>query len=206
MGKHLKVEQPTRGHGALEGYLARKRARMANRLIPSELRSGRLLDIGCGSYPYFLTATHFAEKWGVDQVFDAEARLQLGHEHVNLLPFDAQQNSVLPFPDNHFSVVTMLAVFEHIATDRLALLLSQVRRVLKLDGLYIATTPAYWTDGLLKTLASARMLSSVEIDEHKGTYRHADIKRALREAGFLSPAIRQGYFELFMNTWSVAKK
>jgi len=92
MGKHLKVEQPTRGHGALEGYLARRRARKANQLIPSESRSGRLLDIGCGSYPYFLATTRFAEKWGVDQVFEAEARLQLGTEHVNLLPFDAQHD------------------------------------------------------------------------------------------------------------------
>lgn len=206
MGRQLKVEQPTRGHGALEGYLARRRASLANRLIPSELRSGRLLDIGCGSYPYFLSTTNFAEKWGVDQVFDAEAQLQLEHEHINLLPFDAQQNPNLPFPDSHFSAVTMLAVFEHIATDRLPQLLSEVRRVLKLDGVYIATTPAYWTDRLLKTLAAVRLLSSVEINEHKGSYRHVEIKLALKEAGFPSYTIRQGYFELFMNTWSVAKK
>jgi len=202
----LKVEQPTRGHGALEVYLSRRRARMADRLIPTELRTGRLLDIGCGAYPYFLTATRFAEKWGVDQIFDSETKLQLGHEHVNLLPFDAQQSSELPFPDDQFSVVTMLAVFEHIATDRLSVLLKEVKRVLKTDGIYIATTPAFWTDSLLKSLAAIRLLSSVEIDEHKGVYRHADIKGALKEAGFNSSSIRQGYFEVFMNTWSVAKK
>jgi SAM-dependent methyltransferase len=206
MGKHLKTEQPTRGHGALEGYLAKRRAGMANHLIPADLRSGRLLDIGCGSFPYFLASTKFGEKWGVDQVFDTEARLQLGQEHVNVVPFDAQREATLPFPDDHFSVVTMLAVFEHIETDRLALLLAQVRRVLRPGGLYIATTPAYWTDGLLKTLALFRLLSSVEIDEHKGAYRHADIARALKEAGFQANAIRQGYFELVMNTWSVAQK
>ena len=202
----MKVDQPTRGHGALEGYLARRRAGLANRLIPSQLRNGRLLDIGCGSYPYFLSTTNFAEKWGVDQVFESEAQLQLGQEHVNLLPFDAQQNPKLPFPDDHFSAVTMLAVFEHIATDRLAELLSEVRRVLILDGVYVATTPAFWTDGLLKALASLRILSSTEIDEHKSLYRHADIKRALKEAGFPPYGMRQGYFELFMNTWSVATK
>src|ERR1700693_537150 len=160
MGKHLKVEQPTRGHGALEGYLARRRARKANQLIPSESRSGRLLDIGCGSYPYFLATTRFAEKWGVDQVFEAEARLQLGTEHVNLLPFDAQHDATLQFPDNHFSIATMLAVFEHIAMDRLVLLLSEIRRVLKPGGLYIATTPAHWTGGLLKALATTHLVSS----------------------------------------------
>jgi SAM-dependent methyltransferase len=202
----LKVEQPTRGHGALEGYLATRRARIANRLIPSDLRVGRLLDIGCGSYPYFLANTQFAEKWGVDQLFDSEARLQLGDEHVGLLPFDAQHDATLPFPDDHFSVVTMLAVFEHIATDELGLLLAQVLRVLKPGGIYVATTPAFWTDRLLKTLAAIRLLSSAEINEHKGIYRHAHIARALSDAGFKTGALRQGYFELFMNTWTVARK
>jgi SAM-dependent methyltransferase len=206
IGRYLKVEQPTRGHGALEGYLATRRARMANRLIPSDLRAGRLLDIGCGSYPYFLANTQFAEKWGVDQLFDAEAQLQLGDGHVGLLPFDAQRDATLPFPDDHFSVVTMLAVFEHIATDELGLLLAQVLRVLKPGGIYVATTPAFWTDRLLKTLAAIRLLSSAEINEHKGIYRHAYIARALRNAGFKTGALSQGYFELFMNTWTVATK
>jgi ubiquinone/menaquinone biosynthesis C-methylase UbiE len=204
--QELKTEQPTRGHGALEGYLARKRARMANRLISADLRSGRLLDIGCGSYPYFLTTTSFSEKWGVDQVFDSEVRLQLGHEHVNLLPFDTQTDVRLPFDDDYFSVVTMLAVFEHIAMGHLAKLLTEARRVLRGGGVYIATTPAYWTGGLLKTLAAVNLLSSVEIDEHKGTYLHSHIAQALEAAGFQKNAIRQGYFELFMNTWSVAEK
>jgi 2-polyprenyl-3-methyl-5-hydroxy-6-metoxy-1,4-benzoquinol methylase len=206
MGGHLTVEQPTRGHGALEGYLARKRAQRANQLIPAELRNERLLDIGCGSYPFFLASTRFAEKWGVDQVFDTEVRLELGHEHVNLLPFDAQRDATLPFPADHFSVVTMLAVFEHIAMDSLVLLLTDIHRVLKPGGLYIATTPAYWTAGLLTTLAAVRLVSSEEIHEHKGAYRHADIKRALKQAGFQDDAVRQGYFELGMNTWSVASK
>lgn len=203
---HLKVEQPTRGHGAFEGYLARQRARTANRLIPSELRGGRILDIGCGSYPYFLANTSFSEKWGVDQLFDRETRLDLGHESVNLLPHHAQKDAPLPFPDEHFSVVAMLAVFEHIATDHLQPLLKQVFRVLQPGGVYIATTPAFWTDGLLKSLAAVRLLSAGEIDEHKGVYRHEYIARAINEAGFRADAIRQGYFELFMNTWSVAKK
>ena len=59
--------RPTRGSGLLEPFLARLRARKANRLIPPHLRSGRILDIGCGSFPYFLAHTSFAEKFALDQ-------------------------------------------------------------------------------------------------------------------------------------------
>ena len=58
----------TRGHGLLERFLARKRACMANQLIPSHLRNGRILDIGCGSFPYFLLNTVFTEKCGLDKI------------------------------------------------------------------------------------------------------------------------------------------
>ena len=58
----------TRGHGLLEGFLARRRAGRANRLIRPELRGGRILDIACGSYPLFLSRCTFAERVGIDQV------------------------------------------------------------------------------------------------------------------------------------------
>jgi hypothetical protein len=37
----------TRGFGLLEGFLASKRAQMADRLIPGDLRNGKILDICC---------------------------------------------------------------------------------------------------------------------------------------------------------------
>ena len=61
------ARRPTRGSGLLEPFLARLRARKANRLIPAHLRSGRILDVGCGSFPYFLSHTEFAEKFALDQ-------------------------------------------------------------------------------------------------------------------------------------------
>jgi len=62
----------TRGKGLLEPFLARMRAKTANGLIPDELRSGRILDIGCGSYPYFLSHTAFEEKHALDQLGPAD--------------------------------------------------------------------------------------------------------------------------------------
>ncbi len=50
----------TRGYGLLENYLNRRRCAVANRLIPSSLRKGRILDIGCGTFPSFPYSTSFA--------------------------------------------------------------------------------------------------------------------------------------------------
>jgi SAM-dependent methyltransferase len=206
MKRELKADQPTRGHGALEAYLARKRAQKANDLIPRELRNGRLLDVGCGSYPYFLATTDFAEKWGVDQLFSSESKLELDNGPVNLIPFDAQRDLALPFASDYFSVVTMLAVFEHVAPDKLKLLLNEIHRVLKPGGSFVMTTPAHWTERLLKMMARLRLVSHFEIDEHKGAYSQADIRSAVELAGFKRGRINSGSFEASANLWATATK
>src|SRR2546423_15607544 len=64
----------TRGHGLLEGFLARQRVRRANSLIPESARAGRVLDIGCGTYPLFLLSTAFHERYGLDRSVPADLR------------------------------------------------------------------------------------------------------------------------------------
>jgi len=206
MTRALKADHPTRGHGALEGYLARRRAQKANQLIPEQQRRGRLLDVGCGSYPYFLATTQFAEKWGIDQVFAAESTLELDDGHVALIPFDIQRDVSLPFATDFFSVVTMLAVFEHIEPARLKFLLGEVHRVLQPGGTFVMTTPSSWTDWLLKLMAGLGLVSHAEIDEHKDTYSQAEIKSALGTAGFNSGKISSGSFEVGANLWATATK
>jgi hypothetical protein len=64
----------TRGDVLLEGFLAKKQAHLANRLIPPHLREGRILDIGCGAYPNFLLNTVCAEKSGLDKISQTECQ------------------------------------------------------------------------------------------------------------------------------------
>jgi SAM-dependent methyltransferase len=197
----------TRGQGLLEGFLAKKRTWMANQLIPSHLREGRVLDIGCGSLPYFLLNTIFAEKYGLDKVMREESRLRLRYEYgVDVVNFDLEEDTTLPFDDRSFDVVVMLAVFEHIEPSRLSVLISEIGRVLKNDGIYIITTPAPWTDVLLKVMAKSGLVSAVEIGEHKAAYNRKKIGIALKESGFKADNICSGYFEVFMNIWVVARK
>ncbi|HOE19253.1 MAG TPA: class I SAM-dependent methyltransferase [Syntrophorhabdaceae bacterium] len=196
----------TRGYGLLEGFLAKKRARVANSLIPPELRAGRILDIGCGTVPYFLLNTQFAERYGLDKVAKGGERAVAVGGAIILANFDIEREERAPFNDNYFDVVTMLAVFEHILPERLPAVAAEIRRILRPGGIYILTTPAWWTDGLLRFMARLRLVSPAEIEEHKDGYSPEKISSVLRQGGFAAKDIRTGYFELGMNIWATAGK
>jgi SAM-dependent methyltransferase len=198
-------QKVTRGHGALESMLARLRAGRANALIRPEQRKGRILDVGCGSFPYFLSTTEFAEKFGVDKTITAESAAELSG-HATLAHFDVYGPHRLPFPDAHFDVVTMLAVFEHLAVDRLEALIADVHRVLKPGGSYVMTTPAGWTGPILDVLKRIGMVSREEIDEHVDSYSAAKIRAIMGRTPFEREKMRMGYFEAGMNVWMVAGK
>lgn len=192
----------TRGSGLLEGFLATQRAKRANSLIPDVARSGRILDVGCGTYPIFLSRTKFAERYGLDRVASADVR----DGGIKLVAHDIADSSGLPFDGDFFDVVSMLAVFEHLETPTLRRLLREINRVLRPGGTYVMTTPLRWTEGILKIMSRIKLVSSEEVDEHKAQYSAVEIVPLLREAGFESSLIRHGTFELGMNLWAVAQK
>ena len=192
----------TRGSGLLEGFLARQRAHRANSLIPEAARAGRILDVGCGSYPAFLLNTRFAERYGVDRVAIAD----VGNAGVKLVAHDIAGGTGLPFESDFFDVVTMLAVFEHIEASALRRLLEEIQRVLRPGGMFVMTTPARWTEEMLKIMSSLKLVSHEEIGEHKAQYSRGEIVSALTAAGFDPAHIRHGTFELGMNLWAAAQK
>jgi SAM-dependent methyltransferase len=136
MESHHRV---TRGNGLLESWLAHLRAREANHLIPTHLREGRILDIGCGSYPYFLTHTFFSEKFAVDQLSP-----KIPQHDIEWYTLNLDNEPTLPFEAEFFSVVSMLAVVEHLNPSNLVLLFNEVSRTLIPGGVLVITTPAVW--------------------------------------------------------------
>jgi SAM-dependent methyltransferase len=191
----------TRGHGILEPFLARQRARQANRLVPTQLRKGRILDIGCGSSPYFLAHTQFSEKFAVDQLAPGSTPAEIQWHQLNL-----NAAPKLPFPDGFFSAVTMLAVVEHLDPARLVELFADIHRVLQPGGVLILTTPASWSDGLLHLMSQLRLVSPEEINEHVFAYTLPLLGWYFGRAGFPMDKIRFGYFECWLNLWAVAER
>jgi len=195
-----------RGYGPFDRFLARQRYRAAKSLIKSSEKKGRVLDIGCGSYPQFLMGVDFAERYGLDKVIQPPVVNEARQNGIYLDNYEIEKADKIPFDDDFFDVVTMLAVFEHIDPANLVTIHKEIFRILKPDGMYVMTTPAFWTDRLLRFLARIGLISKVEIDEHKGSYRFSDISHVLLEASFAEHKLRYGHFELFMNLWVTARK
>jgi SAM-dependent methyltransferase len=190
----------------LESYLAKKRGEVADRLIPPFVRGGRLLDIGCGMYPLFLMNVDFREKVGLDRVSRRDGISMAGQEQPRIIDFDIENGLEFPFDAASFDAVTMLAVFEHIEPAKLVDIVKNVYRVLKPGGLFVMTTPASWTDGLLRWMAWAGLVSREEIEEHKDSYSPGKIFEILRKGNFPGGTLRYGYFEMFANIWVTATK
>jgi SAM-dependent methyltransferase len=184
--------------------LADLRAQRANKLIPTNLRNGRILDIGCGSFPYFLAHTAFAEKFAIDQIpLPEQTASELKIESFTL---DLEIEPRLPFENNYFESVTLLAVVEHLDPTLMAKLFKEIYRVLKPEGMVILTTPAAWSDGLLKFMAQVGLVSAEEIHEHAYAYTLPLLGWYFGQAGFEMTKTKFGYFEFMLNMWATAKK
>jgi SAM-dependent methyltransferase len=194
----------TRGKGLLEPALARLRTQRANLLIPADMRAGRILDIGCGSFPYFLAHTAFKEKFAVDQL--PMPKETATKNQIEFFTLNLNQEPHLPFGDDYFNAVTLLAVVEHLNPDSMALLFKESRRVLKPGGMVILTTPAAWSDGILKFMARINLVSAEEIHEHAFAYTLPLLGWHFGQAGFQMTRIRFGYFEFMLNMWATAEK
>ncbi|MBX3386878.1 MAG: class I SAM-dependent methyltransferase [Phycisphaeraceae bacterium] len=195
----------TRGHGLLEPSLARLRAAKAESLIRPDQRSGRILDFGCGSFPFFLSRTSFAERHGLDKSLPDSVIARFAPS-IALARFDVGTDDRLPYPDGHFDVITSLAVFEHIPPQRLDALLGEFHRVLKPRGSFVMTTPAGWTGPILNSLKTLRLVSPEEIDEHVDSYSPTKIRAVMMRTPFDPCALEFGYFECRMNVWMLARK
>jgi SAM-dependent methyltransferase len=191
----------TRGKGILEPYLARQRAMTANRLIPEKLREGRILDIGCGSYPYFLSHTSFKEKFAIDQLPPAVEGKEIAWHTLDL-----NSKPSIPFEESYFDVITMLAVAEHLNPESLVELYKEAYRVLRPGGRLIVTTPAARSDGLLKFMATVGLVSKEEIDEHVYAYTLPLLGWYFGRGGFGMDQVKFGTFEFGFNMWAMAER
>jgi dolichol-phosphate mannosyltransferase len=184
----------------LESFLSQKRAKIANNLINNKLRKGRILDLGCGHFPYFLISTKFDQKYGLDLHVDELTKKKIIFQRINL------EKKKIPFPDNYFDVITMLAVLEHLRPENNLGVFKEIFRVLKPNGQLVMTTPSWWSALLLQFLSRIGLISKIEIDDHKKLYNFEQVRNLLQKTGFLPKKIKNGFFELYLNMWFTAQK
>ncbi|MFH0832268.1 MAG: class I SAM-dependent methyltransferase [Candidatus Aenigmatarchaeota archaeon] len=168
------------------------RISQTNKYLPES--RGRILDLGCGS-GYLLKHVDFKDKYGIDIDLPRDSRCMKG---------DIRKG--LPFKQDYFDCITMLAVFEHIEEDTIVDVMKECRRVLRSGGRLIITTPTPIANFIIQFLGSLQLVSKKGAEEHKKTYYRSEIMDILAEAGFDRNKIRAKYFELFMNCIIYADK
>ena len=101
-----------------------------------QVKSPRLLDIGCGTGKNIESFSTLGKVWGIDY----------SEQAIKFCRTRGLQNIILaeagniPFCSESFDVITMLDVLEHLEEDKT---LEEVVRILKPKGLLIVTVPAY---------------------------------------------------------------
>lgn len=161
----------------------------------------KILDIGCGAYPFFLSKIDFKDKYALDKI----SIKNLPH-NIHLINQDLNDNNKLSLDNNFFDVVTSLAFIEHINPENRKKIFCDIYRVLKKDGVFILTTPSKWTDKFLKLLSKINIVSKEELDEHKDLFTPNKLKKLLLDSGFKRKNIKSGRFEFGMNLYTIAVK
>lgn len=135
---------------------------------PATTRRLKILDLGCGTGKNLEHFQQFGAVFGVDGAKEAlQFCRQRGLTQVKLADLEKK----LPFADNSFDVITLLDVLEHIKEP---MVLQEVQRILKPNGLFIVTVPAFpW-------LWSAWD----EVLHHKRRYTRSRLVDVISGAGF----------------------
>ena len=177
-----------------------RRMRIA-RVLPhvKEVQDCRLLDIGCGWEARLLRELepHIACGVGID--FKAPALAT-----PKLRTLASRIDDRLPFDDESFHVITMLAVLEHL--ERPAAVLREVERLLKPRGVLLLTVPSRYAKPVLEFLAfRVRVVSADEIRDHKTYFNREDLFRLFQQFDRLRIE-KHRYFQWRFNNYVVCRK
>ena len=159
----------------------------------------KLLDVGCGFNYKFLSTVepYIAHGTGVD--FKVP---EVKTEKIRTIPVTL--NDTLPFEDNFFDIVTMLAVLEHL--DKPHEICSEISRVLKPGGRLVLTVPGKRAKPVLEFLAyQLGIVNKAEIEDHKKYYDLPELQDLVKAVGTFK-IVKHVHFQLGMNNFCVMEK
>jgi 2-polyprenyl-3-methyl-5-hydroxy-6-metoxy-1,4-benzoquinol methylase len=134
------------------------RIQMAARWI---LPGSRVLDIGChqGEFLSFL-GEQIAPSIGIDPLYRANGE-PIQHQ---LLPWEFHEG--MPFENNSFDTITLLATLEHMQNKDAAA--REIRRLLSPGGRVVITVPSVVVDRILDILLVLQVVDGMSLEEHHG--------------------------------------
>jgi 2-polyprenyl-3-methyl-5-hydroxy-6-metoxy-1,4-benzoquinol methylase len=175
----------------LEPMLRRMRLR---HVLPylQHYRNCKLLDIGCGWEGKLLKTVEPYISYGVGLDYKApEIKSdKLEFKSINL-------SDKLPFDDNSFDFITMLAVMEHLENDEA--ILAECCRILRPAGGILITVPSWYAKPILEFLSyRLNIINPEEIRDHKRYYNKYDLIALVNKVKGLH-VIKHSYFQWQFN-------
>lgn len=132
--------------------------------------NGNLLDIGCGKMPY---KNYILENSKVENYIGLDIDNALEYDK-NIKPDYTWNGKVMPFKNNSFSCALGTEVLEHCPEPEVVL--KEVHRVLKTEGIFFFTVPFLWN------------LHEVPHDAYR--YTPFSLERHLKNSGFKNIEIK----------------
>ncbi len=115
----------------------------------------KILDVGCGNR--YITDIIKKEGYnivGIDKLSSKDSKW------ITKDPDYTMDATNMSFKDNTFDVIIALEMIEHCQC------VTEIKRVLKTDGLFLCSTPSLWTNWLRKILISLRLLENQDFEGH----------------------------------------
>ena len=158
-----------------------------------------LLDVGCGFNYKFLSAVESFIGHGTGVDFKVP-EVRTG----KITTIQAVLSETLPFEDQAFDVVTMLAVLEHL--DLPKEICTEISRILRPGGKLIVTVPSKRAKPVLEFLSyRLGVVNKEEIADHKKYYDLQELQNLIAEIPGLK-LIEHCTFQLGMNNYCVMQK
>lgn len=173
------------------------------RVISYFKKNDSVLDIGCGEECalFRVTKSKIKRYHGIDNY---ECKLGGDSSKFNFSKLQLNKTKELPFRNEDFDKIVLLAVLEHL--DNSELIIKESFRALKKGGVLLMTAPAPKAKPVLEFLAKFRIINPKMIYQHKNYFNIKDLRSILNKAGFEDEKIKINTFEFGFNTFVMAQK
>ena len=167
------------------------RCRRFNKYIP---KNGVVCDFGCGEdFSFLKTISDKIKKgYGIDNKYNHK-----NYKNIEIV------NDIKDISDNSVDLVVMIAVLEHLECP--VDILIKLKRILKLSGKLVLTTPTPAARPLLEFLAyKLKIINREEIMDHKCYYNKQELLYLFKKMQFKN--VKHKYFQFGLNNFLEAEK
>ena len=171
----------------VDRFLNRIRVRRVRRII----RSGSILDVGCGTGSFLLCMHRLGWQTAGTEVSAAYRYTDLARQGVHIQKGDLPLCS---FPPKSFDVVTLWHVFEHLADP--TAYLKKIHEILGADGALVIEVPNYAS---LQASVGGAVWFHLDIPRHTMHLTPKTLSQFLLSAGFTVERTRSGsmFYDIF---------